>query len=344
MKKVLICGCFLFCLFAEDVTYVVKQGDTLWDIAGFYYQNPFLWPVIWNANLEKVSDPHWIYPEQVFIIPPAPESMVVGEITPPETLIFAEQETLAPETTYYAPTPKGQQIEVSFVAPERKIFSEELVHRCGYLSEEDIIAAARIVRSEPERERITSFMKVYIDCTTPEANVDDVYSIYRMGEAVSDPVTGRNLGKVVEILGKLKVEETAEGGASAKVMISHDIILPGELLIPYPKFEIPTNVTLKVTERLLEGQIAHIRTKTALTMNYTIVYLNVGGNDDVTIGDVFRIYEEKTYGGRKLPDLVVGEVMIVNARPGSSVGLISWRRLTHKIVRGDKVRLYMEAH
>ncbi len=345
MKKVLICVCFLVCLFAEDVTYMVKQGDTLWDIAGFYYQNPYLWPVIWNANLEKVSDPHWIYPEQVLIIPPSPESTLAGDSVPivaPETLVIVEEDTTT--YTYYAPKPHGQEIEVSFVAADRKVFSEELIHRCGYLAEEEIIAAAKIIRSEPERERITNFMKVYVDRTTPETNVGDVYSIYRMGDVVDDPATGQYLGKVVDILGKLKIEEAAEGGTRAQVTVSHDIIKPGELLVPYPKFEIPTNVTLKVTSRLLEGQVAYVRSKTTLTQNYTIVFLNVGANSDVTIGDVFRIYEEKTYGGRKLPDLSVGEVLVVNARPSSCVGLVSWRRLTHKIVRGDKVRLYQEAH
>ncbi len=346
MKKVLICVCFLVCLFAQEVTHIVKQGDTLWDIAGFYYQNPFLWPYIWRANLDKISDPHWIYPEQVFIIPPAPESVMVAESIPivvPETLILAPEESLPPETVYYAPTPRKGEIEVSFVAPEAKIFSEELIHRCGYLADEEIIPFGQILKSEPERPQITNFMTVYIDKGTNEVNTGDNFSIYRVGPAVNDPKTGRYLGKVIEILGKLQVEELS-AGSRAKILISHDVIRPGDPIMPYPEFKIPTNVTLKPTERLLEGQIAYVRSKGPLTMNYTIVYINLGSNDDVTIGDLFRIYEEKTYGGRQLPDLIVGEVTVVNTRPSSSVCLLTWRRLTHKVSVGDKIRLYMEAH
>ncbi len=50
--------------------YVVKKGDTLWDIASRSqtYDNPWQWPAIHDENREKIDDPDLIYPGQTLMI------------------------------------------------------------------------------------------------------------------------------------------------------------------------------------------------------------------------------------------------------------------------------------
>lgn len=54
----------------KGTNYTVKKGDTLWAIAKRYYGNGALYTKIVSANTGKIKDPHWIYPGQVFTVPP----------------------------------------------------------------------------------------------------------------------------------------------------------------------------------------------------------------------------------------------------------------------------------
>lgn len=53
----------------QETTYVVKKGDCLWNIAKKFYGNGSKYPVIAEANKDKITSPNLIYPDQVLIIP-----------------------------------------------------------------------------------------------------------------------------------------------------------------------------------------------------------------------------------------------------------------------------------
>lgn len=41
--------------------YMVKKGDTLWDISNMYLDKAWLWPQLWRTNIH-ITNPHLIYP------------------------------------------------------------------------------------------------------------------------------------------------------------------------------------------------------------------------------------------------------------------------------------------
>lgn len=62
--------------------YTVRPGDTLWDLADRHYDNPLLWPQIWQRN-PAITDPNLIFPGQQLdfsLVPrPSPERERVVE-------------------------------------------------------------------------------------------------------------------------------------------------------------------------------------------------------------------------------------------------------------------------
>ncbi len=56
-------------------THVVTTGDTLWGLSGRYYNDPYKWGKIYNANLDTVSNPDRIYPSEELIIPDLGEGL-----------------------------------------------------------------------------------------------------------------------------------------------------------------------------------------------------------------------------------------------------------------------------
>jgi hypothetical protein len=317
---------------------MVKDGDTLWDIAGFYYQNPFLWPFIWRANLTTIADPHWIYPDQVFAIPPSPEERIT-EVPAPEEPVYV------PEVTTVPPIEEPAAEVISVVEPEHRIFSENLIHRAGFIVAEDLPYWGKIIGTEPRGQKnIVYSKKMYID-RAEGVQVDDRLTIYRMGKTFTHPKTGKRLGKEVIVLGKASVEEVSEEGARCLVIASYDIIKKGDLVTPYEPVLAPEKVELIPATRQVEGYVVDVRLlpgqKIARPADFAFV--DQGEETGIAVGDIFEVYEERKVGGKEMPDITVAKIQVVSVFNQISTGLVLPEMEFVELKRGHKCRLASEA-
>ncbi|MDO8803001.1 MAG: LysM peptidoglycan-binding domain-containing protein [Elusimicrobiota bacterium] len=54
----------------------IHKGDTLWDLSGKYYNDPFQWGRIYSANFKTVPNPDLIHPKEELIIPDLGELLI----------------------------------------------------------------------------------------------------------------------------------------------------------------------------------------------------------------------------------------------------------------------------
>lgn len=59
----------MFAGFLYSSEYVVKKGDTLWDISIKYYKTGFKWSALYDANKDIINNPDLIYPDMKLKIP-----------------------------------------------------------------------------------------------------------------------------------------------------------------------------------------------------------------------------------------------------------------------------------
>ncbi len=313
---VLVCGAVA----QETKVHVVRKGDTLWDLSAYYLANPFLWPGIYEANKEKINDPHWIYPEQEFVIPPVYPT--VPELPPPvgEEGVEVVPEPLVEEGLALEPTIPPKTYEVPAVATRLALMG-------GYLARDEEITGGYIIASEPPKiENLTSPMTVYIDRGSMDGvNEGDMYTIFRVGRGIRHPKTGEYLGKIVRVLGVLRTTEVEDRTSRALIDRSFEIIHLEDRIMPYVAEDLPIGAIPEPTSAMLEGYLVARRDLKGILKPFDIVYVDQGMMVGAHVGDVFEIYrparevkDPDTGDNVLLPETIVGALQVLKLKEDSA--------------------------
>ena len=315
---------------ASGKVHIVVKGDTLWDISSFYLYDPFQWPQVWSVNRE-IENPHLIYPGQEIVIPemtartapPPQEPRPPLPAPPPPEPVPAESVQAEPE-----PMPETAPEPV----PEPALVTEEVKQEMilamstyGFIIDDREIGIGTITSAEENRLLVSPGMKVYVesDGKTP-LQTDHRYSIVRVFDQVSHPVTKKKIGFLAKVLGDLnvvhskgKLSTAIVGEVYKEIQIGDHVIEHLDYMTWIPKEE--NDLSGDLTGYILvnpEGR--------TVMGKGNVVFIDLGIEDGLKTGDTLDLVGGgKTVGGVVTPPQIIGEVQVLVPRPGTSVARIT---------------------
>lgn len=311
-------------------THRVTRGDTLWDITGRYYGNPWEWPRVWSYNPE-VTNPHWIYPDDVLRLLPNGATPIV--------------------------TSTG----VHVVARGRRGDDSVYLREQGYLDEDALRTSGEIIGSPTDHMLLSPYDQVYVQFSDLEDGRAPTgeYTIFReLAEGVETERESGDEGTLVRILGAVHIDTWDPERHTARATITEalDPIERGYRIAAIPRrFAV---VPPTVSDRDLETEVVASLRPSLLIGAEQIVFVPVGSEEGVRDGNRFFIMRRGDEFRRSIesddghehgasialpsspeewPDEVIAEGRVVALRPHSAGLFIT--RSTRVVERSDRAEL-----
>lgn len=328
-------------------TYIVKSGDTLWGIATFFLEDPWLWPEIWYFN-PQIENPHLIFPGDIISLvyidgQPQLRLQRDGEEIVSDQVITQVPST-APglETFKLSPRIRTESIDAAIPTVPLNAIRPFLISP-RVITQEELDAAPYIV-SSLDNHLITGVGdRIYVRGLN-DAN-DSRYNVFRPGKRFFDPETGELLG-----IESLQVSEAQlnQLGDPSTLTITNSLreTLNGDRILPAEEGRLDFNFIPKAPDNEIEGSIISLVDSISYSSTNQVVVINLGLNDNVDVGNVFAI-DQKVPSVRdhwsnenneviELPDIRVGLLMVFRVFDQISYAIIVDSKRTIKV--SDKIR------
>jgi hypothetical protein len=295
--------------FAPGATvHIIVPGETLWGLADITYNNPWLWPQLWNEN-RYILDSHWIYPGDPLLLPPRPV-VVSGPGAVPTEIVPQGQEG-APHTDLgplNGPDNGGPEEPLQAEAPapapapshgDRHDFSSgKMVEwddlRCsGFITEDNKRADLFIAENEePGYDTVTLGSLVYLNKGKNDERMKPgaTFTIVTREGKVLHPITGRTEGVYSKRLGELRILKVLDDTAIATITFACDEMRVGDELKVVDLKEVPEG-PMPPFERLRvepngkpTGYVIHTKDLAVRVATGDVVSIDLGSEDGVAPG------------------------------------------------------------
>ncbi|AIY43832.1 Uncharacterized protein with LysM domain [Collimonas arenae] len=298
--------------------HVVVRGDTLWGISGQFLQHPWCWPQVWGLNQDQIHNPHWIYPGQIVYFDRASGRLRLGNATSGEPGVVK----LSPQTRVQGIGRDAiSSISTDKIGP---FLSQPLI-----IEGDDLKTAPHIVAVQEGHVNLGKGDKAYVRGDLADATT---FQVFRPGNPLKDPVTGKVIANEALFLGTLKLERrgsTPDEAATFSVVDTKEEMQVGDRIIPRPVEPI-LNYVPHAPAGNVDARIVSIYGGVATAAQNQIATINQGKADNIDVGTVLQlsrlgstIKDPADHNKKvKLPDEQYGTLFIFRVFNHISYGLI----------------------
>jgi hypothetical protein len=317
---------------AHPETYIVQEGDTLWDISTVFLRDPWFWPEIWFKN-PQIENPHLIYPGDTLAI------IYVGGQRKVQVQTRSEDGSVITQTSDLAESglqvvkirPRVRTKPIDATIPSIPIESiRHLLERPIIIDADTLDNSAYIIASLDDHLVNSINDKLYVrklDTTTGTGR----YQIYRPERPLYDPITGELLGFQALYVGESKLLLRGDP-ASVRVTNSEREILRDDRVMPVDNTLFERDFFPRPPSFEISGEIVALLDAISQSGQYQTLAINLGQRDGMETGTVLRIrrsgsvirdpLEDSSRFRVKLPDEEIGMAMIIRSFEKMSYALI----------------------
>jgi len=309
-------------------TYIVQEGDTLWDISTVFLRDPWYWPEIWFKN-PQVENPHLIYPGDTLAIVYIGGERMVQLLSRGADGSVLSQTADGLKVVKVNPRVRSKAIDASI--PSIPIESiRQLLERPLVFDEETLKNSAYVLSSVDDHLINSINDKLYV--RKLDANLSNGrYQIYRPNRPLFDPITNELLGYEAIYVGESKLLLRGDP-ASVRVTSSEREILRDDRVMPIDHTNFERDFFPKPPSTPVNGEIVSLLNAISQTGVYQTIAVNLGHRDGLETGNLLKIVrtgeiipdkaEPDPRFRVKLPDEQVGVAMIIRSFEKMSYALI----------------------
>ena len=266
--------------------HLVTRGDTLWDIASRFLQNPWCWPQVWALNRDQIRNPHWIYPGQKIVFD---RQLGILRIEGGDHASGAANiEKLSP-TARTEPLPAASP--VPFMNP--RLLAMAANYRLA--STADVTRAPRILGFS-ERRRIASAG----DIALVDGRLDSskTFDVVRALNPVIDPDDGAVLGVPLRRVGRARLM-SSEGLHRFEILEVDSELMAGDLLLRAEVW--PTPQLFPHAAAQIDGKVATVLQDGRWASQNDVVAINRGLRSGLDAGSVVSVMRPVRIVANDLP-------------------------------------------